>query len=140
MGHRSRTPFLESAEARPAGRLRRFERYWFRQRPLNTDIPLQAQTAGARDFQPSEEGSGNLGRWFIDEHGLPAYEYELDQYNDPRAAYPTSEGYDRRDHWHQIGNKRVTATASNDGTVQVYLGDRGGVFLNRFEAWEFERP
>jgi hypothetical protein len=140
MGDRSRTPFLESAEAPAAGRLRRFERYWFRQRPLKTDVPFTAQSINARDFQPSEEGSGNLGRWIVDENGLPAYEYEIDQYADPRAAYPTSEGYERRDHWHQIGNKRVTALGSNDGTVQVYLGDRGGVYLNRFEAWEFERP
>ncbi len=33
---------------------------------------------------------------------------------------------------HQIGNDEITGLASNDGTVQVYVGDRGGRFLNHF--------
>jgi hypothetical protein len=92
-----------------------------------------------RQFVPTEEGSGCFGKWTLDEAGLPAYEYRIDQYKDLRAVYPNSENLDRRDHWHQIGNFRITALASNDGTVQVYLADRGGVFLNRFEAWEYDR-
>lgn len=137
----SRTPFLQAADAPNASRIQRLERFLFRQRPLNTAVPLAAQTsADPRVFQPTEEGSGSFGRWILDEAGLPAYEYQMDQYSDPRAAYPNTEGLDRRDHWHQVGNQRVTAMASNDGTVQVYLCDRGGVFLNRFEAWEYDRP
>lgn len=135
-----RTPFLDSAEAPNASRLQRFERFVFRQRPLNHQPPFAAQADDPRLFQPTEEGSGNFGRWIVDEAGLPAYQYEMDQYVDPRAAFPNSEGLDRRDHWHQVGNQRVTALASNDGTVQVYQCDRGGVFLNRFEAWEYDRP
>jgi hypothetical protein len=84
-------------------------------------------------FEPTEEGSGAFGRWLIDRE-LPAYRYELDQYRHRQAAFPNSEGADRRENWHQIGNDRVTALASNDGTVQVYLNDRGGIFLNRGEA------
>lgn len=87
-----------------------------------------------RLFVPTDEGSGAFGRWIIDRHGLPAYRYDLDQYDDDTAVFPNSEGTDRRDHWHQIGNDRITALAANDGTIQVYLCDRGGVFLNRFEA------
>ncbi len=87
-----------------------------------------------RVFVRSEEGSAAFGRWTLDQAGLPAYRYELDQYDDPRAAFPNSEGADRRDHWHQIGNDRITALAANDGTIQVYLCDRGGVLLNRGEA------
>ncbi len=93
-----------------------------------------------RVFQPTDEGSGIFGTWMLDKAGLPAYEYTCDQYEDERAAYPNSENLDRRDHWHQVGNQRITALASNDGIIQVYLGDRGGVLLNRFEAWEYERP
>ncbi len=85
-------------------------------------------------FARNEEGSGAFGRWTLDQAGLPAYRYKLDQYRHKRAAFPHSEGADRRDHWHQIGNDRITALAANDGTIQVYLCDRGGVLLNRFEA------
>ncbi len=96
---------------------------------------FQAEAAeDVHTFQQTEEGSGVFGRWLVDGNGLICYQYELDQYADPRAFYPNVAGIDRRDHWHQIGNDRITALASNDGTVQVYLGDRGGVFLNLFSA------
>ena len=100
--------------------------------------PLQvAAQAGSDDpytFQPTSEGSGIFGEWTLDANGLPAYEYTLDQYADTRARFPNTANLDRRDHWHQIGNDRVTGLVSNDGTVQVYLGDRGGVFLNYFAS------
>lgn len=98
--------------------------------------PSKADTAlgEPRVFMRSDEGSAAFGRWTLDQAGLPAYCYELDQYDDSRAAFPNSEGADRRDHWHQVGNDRITALASNDGTIQVYLCDRGGVLLNRDEA------
>ncbi len=128
-----RSTFLESADLPEPTLLQRLLRLQLR-RPA--DAPVAAQGAGdARTFTPTEEGSGVFGRWIVDDAGLPAYEYEIDQYLDPRAWYPNTENLDRRDHWHQVGNHRVTALASNDGTVQVYLGDRGGVFLNRFEAY-----
>lgn len=128
-----RSTFLESADLPEPTLPRRLMRLQLR-RPA--DATLSAQGGGdPRVFTPSEEGSGIFGRWILDDAGLPAYEYELDQYLDPRAAYPNTENLDRRDHWHQVGNQRVTALASNDGTVQVYMGDRGGVFLNRFEAY-----
>jgi hypothetical protein len=91
-----------------------------------------------RTFKPATQGSGAFGRWTLDQARLPAYEYRMDQYRDARAKYPDSEWRNRRDHWHQIGNHRVTALASNDGTVQLYLCDYGGVFLNRFEARDIE--
>lgn len=86
-----------------------------------------------RLFVPTDEGSGDFGSWQIDSNGLPAYRYELDQYADPKARYPNSQGLDRRDHWYAIGNDRVTGIASNDGPIQVYIGDRGGTLLNRFD-------
>lgn len=85
-------------------------------------------------FSETAQGSGAFGRWILDENGLPAYYYEMDQYRDPQARYTHSFGLDRRDHWHQIGNDRINALASNDGTVQVMIGDRGPIFLNRYEA------
>jgi len=95
--------------------------------------PPVAAPGDPRVFRPTGDGSGVFGRWILDSAGLPAYEYTCDQYRERCAGYPNTEGYDRRDHWHQVGNDHITALASNDGTVQVYLCDRGGVFLNRFE-------
>ena len=71
-----------------------------------------------REFVDTQAGSSIFGRWTIDRAGLPAYQYDLNQYADKRARYPNSEDIDRRDHWHQVGNDRVTALASNDGIVQ----------------------
>lgn len=92
----------------------------------------------ARTFEPSAAGSGVFGEWTLDTFGLPAYRYTLDQWNDSRARYPNTENQNRRDHWHQLGNDRITALVSNDGVVQLFIGDRGGVFLNRFEARDRE--
>lgn len=86
-----------------------------------------------RTFTDDTLGSGIFGKWIVDDDGLPAYEYTLDQHNDLRAAYPNTEAVDRRDHWHQIGNNRITGLAYNDGVMQVYSADRGGMFLNFFE-------
>jgi hypothetical protein len=128
---------MESAGLHELTARQRFLRLQFRPPP---PAPPRAQSASAPEtFEPTDEGSGIFGKWILDGAGLPAYEYTLDQYRDARAWYPNSENLDRRDHWHQVGNQRLTALASNDGTVQVYIGDRGGTFLNRFEAWQSDR-
>src|SRR5260221_1842624 len=90
-----------------------------------------AATIDPSDFQDTEEGSGAFGRWNLDAAILPCYRYDMNQRRDVRAYYVNTEGQDRREHWHQVGNDCVTALASNDGTVQVYLANRGGIFLNR---------
>ncbi len=96
------------------------------------DGPSQPVT-DVRAFTPTSIGSGAFGKWVIDADGLPAYQYDLDQYADPRAKYQNSQGLDRRDHWYAIGNDRLNVLAGNDGTIQVYIGDRGGMFLNHFD-------
>jgi len=138
-----RSPFLQAADVLPLSRRQRLLRLQFRERLRSTTETFQAFDAEVDPthvFVPTTEGSGIFGKWTVDKGGLPAYDYELDQYADGRAKFANSEGLDRRDHWHQIGNRWVTALTSNDGTVQVYLGDRGGVFLNKFEAWQTDRP
>lgn len=140
MRSRRRTALMDVAGLPAPSWLRRLERRLFRQRPLEVDPLFKSQADDPRTFEPTEEGSGNFGRWTLDDAGLPAYRYEMAHLTDPRAAYPNSEGQDRRDHWHTVGNRRVTALASNDGIVQLYLGDRGGLFANRFEAWGDARP
>ncbi|GAB4438866.1 MAG: hypothetical protein Kow00120_06620 [Anaerolineae bacterium] len=122
--------------------LLRAVRRWLLRRVPAPDFTLpeaDALPGDPRVFQHTDAGSGAFGVWTLDANGLPAYEYQLDQYSDVRATYPNTEGVDRRDHWHQVGNDRVTAMASNDGTVQLYMADRGGVFLNRFEANDSDR-
>lgn len=136
MPDRERSALLEAARVPEQPWTQRLIRWLFRQRPLDISTPFASQAADARAFTPTEEGSASFGRWTLDDAGLPAYQYELRQEVDPRAAYVNTEKLDRRDHWHQVGNRRVTALASNDGVIQVYMADRGGVFLNRFEAFE----
>jgi len=93
-------------------------------------LPVVVDT---RLFTRTEVGSGIFGRWQIDTHGLPAYQYELDQHADRRARFANSQGFDRRDHWYPIGNDRIIGIAYNEGYVQFYIGDRGGTVINRFD-------
>ncbi len=95
---------------------------------------LASDTVGQPDtFVEDDFGSGPFGHWIVDDAGLPAYRYEMNQYEDDRATYPVSHGAFRRDHWHQIGNDHLNALASNDGTVQVFVAERGFLFLNHFD-------
>jgi len=144
-----------SAVARIRYRSGRKLKQWFKQEkpieaPSFTAMSASASNQEASDlktFVVVNEGNGIYGRWIVDDNGLPAYEYELNQYEDERAKYPVSVGAFRRDNWHQVGNSRITALASNDGTVQVFIGDQGFMFLNHFNEgklfslpetiWEF---
>jgi hypothetical protein len=81
---------------------------------------------------PDASGSGAFGSWDVDAYGLPAYRYAIDHRQDPRAAYATSWG-DSHDHWHQLGNDAITATAHNDGYVQLWDWSRGGKCVNRYQ-------
>lgn len=137
-----RSAFSQAADLPELSFWERLERLQFRRpktaadqkAPKPAGIRAQSAVDEAKIFQPTEEGSGVFGGWIVDSEGLPAYEYRLDQYADERAEYELTDGRKRRDHWHQVGNRRITALTSNDGTVQVYMADRGGVFLNRFDA------
>lgn len=84
------------------------------------------------DFAETRDFGGIFGKWLRDANRLPSYQYDIDQRHNPLAYFVNSQGRDRRDHWHQIGNDHITGLAGNDGVVQVYLADRGGVFLNRY--------
>lgn len=73
-------------------------------------------------------GDGNFGEWIKDNYGLPAYNYTCNQYIEPIAKTPTTYGFSI-DHFHQIGNDRITATAHNGGYVQVLESSRGFQWL-----------
>ncbi|HEV8152997.1 MAG TPA: hypothetical protein VGP78_08695 [Solirubrobacteraceae bacterium] len=79
----------------------------------------------------STSGSGAFGRWSVDGAGLPVYRYTLDQARAPFARQPELDG--RTDAWHQIGNERAIAAASNDGHVQLWSQDRRYEWVNRYD-------
>lgn len=87
-------------------------------------------------FTECNYGSGNFGKWVVDEYGLPAYEYTLDQMKDNRALWWNSAQLERREHWHQLGNGRFTAIADNNGVVQVFTEENGYKWLNYFNEEE----
>lgn len=72
--------------------------------------------------------SGHFGSWITDPAGLPAYLYTCQQDTDPVAKTPTTWG-ESIDHFHQLGNDRLTATAHNGGYVQVLDSSRGFLWL-----------
>lgn len=83
----------------------------------------------------THEGSGIFGAWQVDVFGQPRYEYSMDHIKDERAKYRTSSGFSS-DHWHLVGNDRITALAHNEGYVEVMDWDRAGKYLNK---WDPER-
>ncbi|MBI2395188.1 MAG: hypothetical protein HYV09_36800 [Deltaproteobacteria bacterium] len=101
-------------------------------------LPAEACTPpdveAPRNFSPCSSGSGAFGRWTTDDLGLPAYDYAIDEAKEPFALYPTTDGVEHREHWHQIGNRRVTAIFLNEGWIQLGTQDRGPTWLNAFDA------
>ena len=84
--------------------------------------------------EPRAFGSGHFGAWVEDRFGLPAYAYTCDQVHDPKAVTPVNPAWQSPTrHWHQVGNDRLVALASNDGTVQVRQDEGGPKLLNDFD-------
>jgi hypothetical protein len=78
-------------------------------------------------------GSGHFGQWITDPFGLPAYRYTCDQVHDPKAISPTDAVFRApTDQFHQIGNGRVVALASNYGYIQLREDEGGAKFLNDY--------
>ena len=73
-------------------------------------------------------GNGHFGLWINDEYDLPAYKYTCNQYLDSFAKTLTTYGKSI-DHFHQLGNDRITATAHNGGYIQVLDSSRGFQWL-----------
>lgn len=79
----------------------------------------------------AREGAGVFGEWITDRYGLPAYDYTLDQTNDPRGA--RADLRDRRDAWHQLGNDAIIANAYNEGYVQLWSQQRMYQWVNLYD-------
>jgi hypothetical protein len=89
-------------------------------------VDLDAPTV----FADCPRGSGIFGRWVVDDAGLPAYAYALDQRADARAEWTNTEHAPWRTHWGAFGNRRLNAWLTNDGLVEVVTQDRGVEYLN----------
>ncbi|MCX8188755.1 MAG: hypothetical protein N3F64_03520 [Nitrososphaeria archaeon] len=84
-------------------------------------------------------GSGYFGNWFYDEHGLPAYDYQCNQLVDERAkTFTNTRLRNPIEHFHQIGNDRLVAIASNFGYVQVRQDEGGPKILNDYHPDNFQ--
>ena len=88
---------------------------------------------GEEDHKAKPYGSGHFGEWVVDEFGLPAFYYACDQTKDPAAVTPVDPGFrSPTDQFHQVGNDRLIAVASNYGYVQVRQDEGAPKFLNDF--------
>ncbi len=83
----------------------------------------------ANDVTPNAVPAGIFGEW-IDEGGLPAFRYTLDQRTDPRARYAIRDGVESSLQWHHIGNDFTAAIAANDGWVQLFDFSHGARWMN----------
>jgi len=78
-------------------------------------------------------GSGNFGRWVEDEFGQPAYRYTCNQMKDPRAITPVNPDWrEPVEHSHQVGNDRLVAIVSNNGTIRVRQDEGSPKYLNDY--------
>jgi len=101
--------------------------------PPPQELACRLPSAEAADrFVTCNQGAGIFGRWVVDDQQLPAYAYDFDA-ADPRGEWVLSDGTVRRDHLFQIGNDRVIGVADDRGFVQLFVRDRGPVFLNRVD-------
>src|SRR4051812_13807887 len=106
-------------------------------------VPAVATAAAppllSKDSSPvrvdSSYGNGHFGSWLVDEFGLPAFRYSLDEAADPRAKQP--EIYrrtDTTDAWHQVGNDHLHANAYNHGYLELWSQDRLMQWANKYDA------
>ena len=100
--------------------------------PATAAAPDLLSEAGPGAEISSAHGSGVFGRWRVDEHGMPAYDYTLDQTTDPRAQQPELDGDDAN--WSQVGNDAIVANAYNHGYVQLWSSARMYQWANRYDA------
>ena len=70
----------------------------------------------------SSFGAGAFGHWGTDEAGRACFHY------DP----PPGRDAPHEDHWHLVGNERISVTCHNAGYVQIYDWTRGPKILNRW--------
>jgi hypothetical protein len=94
------------------------------------DVSLDEPT----DLVDCAYGAGYAGRWTSDEHGMPAYELQVEHRCDQAGqhATPLANGP-----VHLVGNGRGTvAVAHASGAVELYSQDRGHKYVNQQDTWD----
>ena len=91
--------------------------------------PLSADSSPAD--VASMRGSGHFGAWVVDDFGLPAFRYEVDERSDPRAQQPELAGGTEAQH--QVGNDHIVAAAFNHGYTQLWSQDRLSQWANLYQ-------
>ena len=77
------------------------------------------------------KGSGSPGRWAVDDDGLPAYDFAIEQRCDPAGGHFSPRPTAQRDPIHLVGNgKGVVSMAHASGGVEVYSQERGHKWIN----------
>ncbi len=90
--------------------------------PFSMDtVPLELRSA---------YGSGNFGRWDVDEFGLPVFHYRVDQARDPRAAQTELAGATQAQH--ALGNDNVKGMFWNDGYTTLWSQGRLSQWANQW--------
>lgn len=107
-------------------------------------VPARPDTSTCSDVDadhPEElvaclRGSGHLGHWAVDDAGLPAYDFTVEERCDPAAHAYSPRSTPLRDPIHLIGNGRgLVAMAHASGGVEIYSQDRGHKWINRIDTW-----
>lgn len=105
--------------------------------PAPLGPPIAAEAPCPADAAAAPPGSGHFGCWIEDRFGRPAYEYTKPL--GEGAAFTRRDGPDGADdHWHQLGNDRVTASAHVDGRIRLFDGTRGSKWVSRYSEYRVE--
>jgi len=96
---------------------------------LSITLPEGIDNSPRQSVDDPRDG-GIFGHWMRDEFGLPAFRYEMDHVRDPRAIWDTVIFGKSSRHWHQLGNDRITAVATNEGWFQLYSHEFGPRWIN----------
>lgn len=99
--------------------------------PPASDPACPGGALDPNSVSPCATGSGALGAYVIDDHGLPSFAHHVDTRRDPRAVWTLTDGSTRTDHLFSIGNDRVIGIVSTDGMVELFTRDRGMAIANR---------
>ena len=89
---------------------------------------------------PCDTGSALTGAWAIDDDGLPAYDFLVDERCDEAAHAWSPSPRPLRDPLHVIGDGYGTvAMAHASGGIDLYTQDRGHAWPIRVDSWRDEQ-
>ena len=107
-------------------------------------VPPRADTSACDDVSADHpealgrclRGSGHLGQWSVDDAGLPAYDFAVEERCDPAAHAYSPRKTPLHDPIHLIGNGHgLVAMAHASGGVEIYTQDRGHKWINHVDTW-----